>query len=74
MHLPKLINDHFNANADFHYYNTRHTSLFRLLLTSTNLMKITFGYTVVKMWNRISSVINRKVRIGSFKINIKKYI
>ena len=54
MHVPKHINDYLNVNADFYNYNTRHASLLRLPLTSTNLMKITFRYTGVKIWNGIS--------------------
>ena len=74
MNVPKHINDYFNVNADVHTYNTRHASLFRLPLTRTNLMKRTFRYIGVKLWNRISGSINHKVPIGSFKINLKKYI
>ena len=74
MHVPKHIIDYFIDNADFHNYNTRHASLFRLPLTHTNLMKRTFRYTGVKIWNKISGSINHKVPIGSFKINLKKYI
>ena len=70
----KHINYYFNVNADFHNYNNRHASLFRLPLTRTNLIKITFRYTGVKIWNRISGNINHKVPIGSFKMNLKKYI
>ena len=51
-----------------------HASLFRLPLTRTNSMKITFRYIGNKIWNWISGDINHKVPIGSFKINLKKYI
>ena len=64
MHVPKHINDYFNVNADFHNYNTRHASLFWLPLTRTNLMKRTFRYIGVKIWNRISGNINHKEQIG----------
>ena len=70
MHVPKYINDYINVNADFHTYNTRHASLFRLPLTRTNLMKRTFRYIGVKIWNRISGNINDKVGIGSFEIKL----
>ena len=72
MHVPKHINAYFNVNADFH--NTRHASLFRLPLTRTNLMNRTFRNTGVKIWNRTCGIINHKVPIGFFKINLKKYI
>ena len=74
MHVSKYINGYFNVNADFQNYNTRHASLFWLPLTCTNLMKRTLRYTGVKIWNRISGNINHKIPIGSFKINLKKYI
>ena len=74
MHVPKHINDFFNVNADVHTYNTRHASLFRVPLTRTNLMKRTFRYIGVKIWNIISGSINHKVPIGSFEINLKNYI
>ena len=68
MHVQKHINFYFNGNADFHNYYTRHASLFRLPFTRTNLIKRTFRYTGVKIWNRISGNINLKVPIVSFKI------
>ena len=74
MFVPKHINDYFNVNAYSHNYNTRHASLFRLPLTRTNLMKKTFRYIGVKIWNRISGYINHKVPIGPFKLNFKIYI
>ena len=74
MHVPTHIYDYFIVNAYVHNYNTRHASLFRVQLTCTNLMKRTFRYTGVKIWNIFGGKINHKVPIGSFKINLKKYI
>ena len=74
MHVPKHIYDYFNGNADFHNYDTRHASLFRLPITRTNLMKRTFRYIGVKTWNRITGNIHHKVSIGPFELNLKKYI
>ena len=71
MRVPKFIIDFFTTNAEFHAYNTRHATFFRIPNVRTDITRRTFRFLGVKVWNLIISNIDFDVPIGRFKLSLK---
>jgi hypothetical protein len=72
--LPVIFQNFFITNSDIHTYHTRNANKLRAPRTKFSHATKFIKKTGAELWNDLENVITENVKIGTFKLHLKKFL
>ena len=72
--LPRIVQNFFTTNRAIHNYPTRNANKLRIPLARTTIADKFIKKTGVGLWNDLDATLTRNLKIGTFKIHLKKIL